>query len=152
MIEQAADIRMRAERTAGQLLAEMAEKGERDSGHGDRESGSQDVTPKLADLGVSKMQSHRWQKLGGLDGDAFEAREAAAESRRDSRALRIAHHTTDKARPTAQTPIFGCRFHAQTVATAHRAAKETGAETREILQKKFAAHAARRRIARLGDT
>ena len=42
--------------------------------HGDRKSGSQDVTPKLADLGVTKTQSSRWQKLGSLDDSDFQAR------------------------------------------------------------------------------
>jgi hypothetical protein len=32
----------------------MAKRGERDRGHGDRKSGSQVATPKLADLGVTK--------------------------------------------------------------------------------------------------
>jgi hypothetical protein len=35
------------------MLPEMKERGERDSGHGDRKSGSQ-ATPKLSDLGVNK--------------------------------------------------------------------------------------------------
>jgi hypothetical protein len=64
MIEMATDIRLRAERKAGQLLAEMADKGER-AARGAPDPTSHEVT--LTDLGVSRTQSHRWQKLGALD-------------------------------------------------------------------------------------
>ena len=47
-----------AERKAGAMLAKMESQG------GDRKSKSRDVTliPSLDDLGVTKMQSHRWQR------------------------------------------------------------------------------------------
>ena len=56
LITQATEIRMRAERRAGELLIEMAERGERDSGKGNRNPvlKSQAGTPKLSDLGISK--------------------------------------------------------------------------------------------------
>ena len=58
MIVQATEIRMRAERNAGELLAKMAERGEREAKGGDRKSKSRDATlikpPKLADLGINK--------------------------------------------------------------------------------------------------
>ena len=59
LIDHATDIRMRAEIRAGELLAEMAERGGRETKGGDRKSKSRGVTliPKLADIGVSKMQS-----------------------------------------------------------------------------------------------
>jgi hypothetical protein len=81
MIEMATDIRLRAERKAGQLLAEMADKGER-AARGAPDPTSHEVT--LTDLGVSRTQSHRWQKLGALDDGAFEASAAGAKAMRDS--------------------------------------------------------------------
>jgi len=50
LITQATEIRMRAERRAGELLIEMAELGERDSGKGNRNPvlKSQAATPKLS--------------------------------------------------------------------------------------------------------
>ena len=45
----------RAERRAGEMLAEMELQG------GDRKSKSHDVTLKLDDLGINKKQSSRWQ-------------------------------------------------------------------------------------------
>ena len=74
LITQATEIRMRAERRAGELLIEMAERKERHSGRGHtRTVGSRAATPraepKLADLGINKT-SHpagrdwpRWTRI-----------------------------------------------------------------------------------------
>ena len=53
-----AEIKLRAERRAGELIQE----GER-QGRGRPEKTSQDVT--LSDLGITRMQSHRWQREAG---------------------------------------------------------------------------------------
>lgn len=75
MIEWATEIRMRAERKVGILLKAMAENHERGGrGGGDRKSSTREVLPKLNDLGVSRMQSHRWQRLAELSFDEFERR------------------------------------------------------------------------------
>lgn len=50
-----AEIKLRAERRAGELLEEMPGKG---THGGDRKSSN---TMQLEDIGISKMQSHRWQ-------------------------------------------------------------------------------------------
>ena len=56
----AAELKLRAERKAGTMLAEMGLQG------GDRKSKSQGVTLKLADLGIGRMDSHRWQQEAEL--------------------------------------------------------------------------------------
>jgi hypothetical protein len=63
LIGYATDIRMRAEIRAGELLAEMANKGERAVR---KNMQSQQATSKLSDLGVTRTQSSRWQKLAAL--------------------------------------------------------------------------------------
>lgn len=58
----AAEIKIRAERKAGELLAKM-----------EKAAGGGDVTkPRLADLGINKMQSSRWQKEAKVSDDDFE--------------------------------------------------------------------------------
>lgn len=88
MIQQATAVRMRAERRAGELLAEMAKnKGGGEPGIGRR--GSNNVVapcdrippPKLSDLGINKTQSSRWQGLAALDLDIFEGKVERASKR-----------------------------------------------------------------------
>ena len=74
LLKYATSIRLCAERRAGEILAEMAEKGERDNGKGRNPClKSQAATPKLADLGITKSQSSRWQRLAELTPEEFEA-------------------------------------------------------------------------------
>jgi hypothetical protein len=67
---QACEIRLRAERRAGQLLREM-EKAKGTLRRGDTMLPREDET-KLADIGVSKKQSSDWQKLAGVPETDFE--------------------------------------------------------------------------------
>jgi hypothetical protein len=72
----ACEIRLRAERKAGQLQA-VAEKakaspGNQYTGHMDR--GTEYTGPKtLAELGITKRQSSDWQKLASVPDDVFES-------------------------------------------------------------------------------
>lgn len=70
----ACEIRLRAERKAGQLLKAM----EKNKGGGDphkpKEHRSTDTTSAtLLDLGVSKDQSSKWQRLADVPDDEFDA-------------------------------------------------------------------------------
>ena len=65
-----AEIKLRAERRGGEILSEM-EKNPGARGKGVR---FHDRTAlRLTDLGISKMQSHRWQKIAGISEKEFEA-------------------------------------------------------------------------------
>jgi len=54
------------------LLRELKERGERHSGHGDQGAGSQAATPVLADLGITRDQASRWDKLAAIPKEEFE--------------------------------------------------------------------------------
>ncbi len=79
LIGYATEIRMRAERRAGELLAEMKEKGERRGEHNEKTSST--PQPVLSDLGVSKTQSSRWQKLAATPDVEFEAKVETAKKK-----------------------------------------------------------------------
>jgi hypothetical protein len=85
LIDTATEIRLRAQRRIGQLLKEMAERGERDPGRGgDRKSRSHDATLKpktLDDLGLNKSDSSRCQRVAELSKEDFEARVAETKAR-----------------------------------------------------------------------
>lgn len=66
----AAEIKLRAERRAGEILREMALTGSRRmQNDGRRVSDS----PSLSDLGIDGKQSERWQKVATVPDDEFEA-------------------------------------------------------------------------------
>jgi len=72
--QKVARIRLRAERKVGALLEEMKSNGQRDSGNGgNRRSRSSDSTVKLSDLGITKNQSSKFQKLAAIPVEDFEA-------------------------------------------------------------------------------
>lgn len=67
----AAEIHLRAQRKAGEMLAQM------DKGKGGRppKTGSsvEPVSTPLNELGITKQDSHRWQRIAALPEEAFEA-------------------------------------------------------------------------------
>lgn len=62
----AAELKLRAERRAGQLLARLNLSG------GDRRSSSSESQLSLDDLGINKHQSSRWQREAAVPNEAFE--------------------------------------------------------------------------------
>lgn len=78
----ATEIKVRAERRAGEMLSSMEKnKGVRFDGRGPdggfRQSHDEN-TQRLADVGVTPMQSHRWQQLASMTDEHFEAAVATA--------------------------------------------------------------------------
>jgi hypothetical protein len=81
MIAWVTEIKVRAERRAGELLAEMEKaKGVRMNGGntGDPTMLPPVNVPKLSDLGITKNESSRWQKLAAVPASQFEQAVAAA--------------------------------------------------------------------------
>src|SRR4029077_5854440 len=76
LIEHATEIKLRAERRAGELLKDMKARGERDLGHGDRQSEEAKSRPatQLSDLGINKDHSSKGQKIADMDEESFEGR------------------------------------------------------------------------------
>jgi hypothetical protein len=66
----ASEVRIRAERRAGQLLNEMKQSGQRDSG-GKGKIASRPAT-QLSDLGITRDQSSKWQQLANVPDAEFE--------------------------------------------------------------------------------
>ena len=71
LIDQATEIRMRAERRAGELLRDMADRGERHR-RGDSNQHAKSQAATLQNLDINKSQSARWQKLADIEEDDFE--------------------------------------------------------------------------------
>lgn len=72
MVNWAAEIRIRAERKAGELLKEMAEAGARAEKGGDQRSLESSSSVRLDDLGIDKHESSRWQKVAAVPEAEFE--------------------------------------------------------------------------------
>jgi N6-adenosine-specific RNA methylase IME4 len=78
LLDHAVEVRLRAERQAGRLLIDMTARGER-AKSGDADGSTRKPSlPTLADLGLTKAQSHRWQQLARMDEVGFVARLAEA--------------------------------------------------------------------------
>lgn len=110
MVEWATEIKVRAERRAGELLAVM-DKNTGARGFGKSAIVRDDSTPPtLPELGISLDQSSRWQKLAAVPAEQFEkAVEAAKEVAREvtttsvlKQAAMAVHYTSDS--PEWYTP------------------------------------------------
>jgi site-specific DNA-methyltransferase (adenine-specific) len=84
-----AEIKLRAERRAGELLQDMEKNVGAQGRIQEHLSGGntvlppEDDLPTLADLGLSKMQSSRWQTIAAMPEDAFEEHIAKTKARNE---------------------------------------------------------------------
>jgi hypothetical protein len=92
---------------AGEMLAEMKERGQRHKGKGQsrevlRSRAATVSEPKLSDLGVTKTQSSRWQRLAALSKEEQEAK--IAQARRKAEAAIEPTPRTSKSTPKPERP------------------------------------------------
>jgi hypothetical protein len=76
LIQYATEIKVRAERKAGEMLAQGFASGERARSGGAMKKES--PPPTLSDIGISRDQSSRWQSLAGMSEEHFETAVATA--------------------------------------------------------------------------
>jgi len=78
LLQWATEIKVRAERRAGEIMRDM----EKAKGGRPEITGSTmlpvNSTPTLSDMGISKNESSRWQKLAAVSDEKFEEAVAAA--------------------------------------------------------------------------
>jgi protein gp37 len=94
MQQHCAEIKIRAERRAWELLAEQSLNG------GDRKSESHDGRVKLGDLGIDKHQSSRWQTIAVLPQEEFEAQIAETKAQKKELTSSAVYDTAKKYRAT----------------------------------------------------
>lgn len=83
----AAEVKLRAERRAGELLAEMPKD---EGGRPAKRTGSiVEPVSKLNDLGISKKQSHRWQAVATVPERQFEQHIADTKAAQEEKSLRL---------------------------------------------------------------
>jgi hypothetical protein len=121
VVREAAVLRIEAQARAGELLREMAERGERERRGGDRAK-SHDAT--LPDLGVTKSESSRWQRLADVPADIRQA--YAEEARANDAEVTIAGLLRVAAAATAS------EADEQRARPGHPTAEEVRARSREI--------------------
>lgn len=85
---EAAEVKIRAERKAGEMLAQMPKQNGGDAMRARYQDVTEDIPPTLADLGIEKMQSSRWQAIANLPEDIFE--EHITETKADGKELTTA--------------------------------------------------------------
>jgi hypothetical protein len=113
MILWATEIKVRAERKAGEMLTEMARTGERavqgDGPKFDRGNSSiaelvTDRPKTLEELGVSKRESHRWQSLASMSDEHFETAVATAKDTAGQVTTAFMLREAAKAKPQGKAP------------------------------------------------
>lgn len=76
LIEKATEIRVRAQRKAGEMLRQAAQSGMRSTGGvanlRNQSSESQHATPTLAEIGLTKSESSRYQQLAAMPAEHFD--------------------------------------------------------------------------------
>jgi hypothetical protein len=115
LVEKATEIRVRAQRKAGEMLTLGKQRGDRASqadagkiGAAERwNSGSDAATshaPTLAEIGITKDQSSRWQSLASMSDEHFETAVETAKSTAGEVTTAFMLREAQKAKPQGKAP------------------------------------------------
>jgi len=100
LIQWATEIKVRAERKAGEMLRDGRKSGERASSGGD--SKKESPPPTLSDIGITRDQSSRWQSLAGMSEEHFETAVATAKDTAGQVTTAFMLREAKKAKPIGQ--------------------------------------------------
>lgn len=121
LVQWATEIKVRAERKAGELLAQSFESGERARSGGAMKKESPPST--LSDIGISKDQSSRWQSLAQMSEEHFETAVATAKDTAGQVTTAFMLREAARAKPQGKAPK-GAK--ADAIREELKAAKERG--------------------------
>lgn len=123
MVKWVTEIKVRAERRAGELLAQMKRRGELTPHGGDRKSESRSDTTNLKDVGITPDQSSRWQSLASMSDEHFETAVATAKDTAGQVTTAFMLREAAKTRPQGKAPTGP---KAEAIREELKAAKERG--------------------------
>lgn len=106
----ATEIKVRAERKAGELLSQARERGERAGSGGSLKKES--PPPTLSDIGISNDQSSRWQSLASMTDEHFETAVATAKEQAGQVTTAFMLREADKAKRPHGKPMKGKKAEA----------------------------------------
>lgn len=148
LVQWATEIKVRAERKAGEMLKQSAEHRERATGRPEKES----KPATLSDLGITRDQSSRWQQVASIPDEHFEAAVEMAKNSAGEVTTAFMLREAKKSRPSAK-PMRGKKAkrmlqeldeakargvsmlstYARLTITAIRAQKEFSSDERQLL-------------------
>lgn len=127
LVQWATEIKVRAERKAGELLRQSADRGERFPAGGPRSKQAEshaDIRPAtLEEIGITNTQSSRWQSLAGMSEEHFETAVATAKDTAGQVTTAFMLREAARAKPQG-VPQKGAR--ADAIRHELKAAKERG--------------------------
>jgi hypothetical protein len=121
LVQWATEIKVRAERRAGEMLRQAADSGERH--HLGRVSPDAPKPTTLGDLGISNNQSSRWQSLASMSDEHFETAVATAKDTAGQVTTAFMLREAQKAKPQGKAPTGP---KAEALREELKAAKERG--------------------------
>ena len=123
LIQYATEIKVRAERRAGEMLAHGRAIGDRAKSGGDMKKPEESRPPTLSEIGITKDQSSRWQSLASMSDAHFETAVATAKDTAGEVTTAFMLREAQRGKPQGKAPTGP---KAEAIREELRAAKERG--------------------------